>query len=618
MNISSPSDGPSGGSPQGAPFGAGFFDWVRGLGITRGNDRWFAGVAGGIAQRAGIDPIIVRGLFVVLAILGGPGIVLYLAGWLLLPDQGGKIHLEEVFRGRGGSAAVVATVAVGVFVVLPVLFRFLGFGAMGLFNGWSVWNAFGFPHWLSVTISVFAWIAVLCGVGYFVSRMVLQRGRRVQQEAGPAQAADPHSPAAPAANTGQATAAPSAPAAAAFVAGDTVTAPSASFTAPTSEHTAPTASFTDPTSASAADAGAGAGAGTGAGTATGAPADPLPPTDWTQRVNEATQRANETAQRATAKANDAAARATKKATDWSNEVGKQADEWSARYAAHHDSLKLGAAHVVITLALALLAAGGSALFAFSIQASPHLAWTAAIIGATSVLAVSLIVAGIRGRQTGGVGFLAACGVIALFFTSVLPSGSQFQLFGNLDVDTQAPAAVLVAGNSTIDLTQLDGRPSHELTVWQVAGRSTIDLPENEPVVLTVRMLAGSVDASQVEPFGSNVAGPFLSRTIDTRADRSVGASRVTVNVLAGSVRISGNGDTAARAEAEEAGREAAAEMSELRQELRDELADLKTEAQDLRAELRDSSISETRRERLENTLEFTRDEIASLEKELAR
>src|SRR5690554_3031070 len=80
-----------------APFGAGFFAWLRQLGISRDTDRWFAGVAGGIARRSGIDPIIVRGIFVVLALLGGPGILLYLAGWLLLPDQGGRIHLEEVF-----------------------------------------------------------------------------------------------------------------------------------------------------------------------------------------------------------------------------------------------------------------------------------------------------------------------------------------------------------------------------------------------------------------------------------------------------------------------------------------------------------------------------------------
>ena len=45
-----------------------FFSWIRGLGIERSSDRWFAGVAGGIAAKAGIDPLIVRGIFVVLAI----------------------------------------------------------------------------------------------------------------------------------------------------------------------------------------------------------------------------------------------------------------------------------------------------------------------------------------------------------------------------------------------------------------------------------------------------------------------------------------------------------------------------------------------------------------------
>src|SRR5690606_33345925 len=118
-----------------APFGAGFFAWLRQLGISRDTDRWFAGVAGGMARRSGIDPIIVRGIFVVLALLGGPGILLYLAGWLLLPDQGGRIHLEEVFRGRAGTATVVISVAVGALVVLPFLVRL--FGAT-TFGGWSL------------------------------------------------------------------------------------------------------------------------------------------------------------------------------------------------------------------------------------------------------------------------------------------------------------------------------------------------------------------------------------------------------------------------------------------------------------------------------------------------
>ena len=76
-----------------------FFAWLRGLGISR-QPGWIGGVCAGIAARLGIDPLIVRGIVVVLAILGAPALLLYAAAWLLLPDYKDRIHLEEAFRGK--------------------------------------------------------------------------------------------------------------------------------------------------------------------------------------------------------------------------------------------------------------------------------------------------------------------------------------------------------------------------------------------------------------------------------------------------------------------------------------------------------------------------------------
>ena len=52
------------------------------------SDRMLAGVAGGVAQYFGVDATIVRIAFVVLTLFGGAGIPLYLAGLLLIPDEG--------------------------------------------------------------------------------------------------------------------------------------------------------------------------------------------------------------------------------------------------------------------------------------------------------------------------------------------------------------------------------------------------------------------------------------------------------------------------------------------------------------------------------------------------
>ena len=47
-----------------------------------------AGVAAGLARYLGVDVMIVRIAFVVLTIFGGAGIPLYLAGLLLIPEEG--------------------------------------------------------------------------------------------------------------------------------------------------------------------------------------------------------------------------------------------------------------------------------------------------------------------------------------------------------------------------------------------------------------------------------------------------------------------------------------------------------------------------------------------------
>jgi phage shock protein PspC (stress-responsive transcriptional regulator) len=51
-------------------------------------DRMLAGVASGLARYLGIDVLVVRIALVVLVFVGGIGVPLYLASWLLIPDEG--------------------------------------------------------------------------------------------------------------------------------------------------------------------------------------------------------------------------------------------------------------------------------------------------------------------------------------------------------------------------------------------------------------------------------------------------------------------------------------------------------------------------------------------------
>jgi phage shock protein C len=50
-------------------------------------DRKLAGVCGGLAQYFNLDATLIRVLFVVLAVLGGSGLVLYVAMWIIVPSE---------------------------------------------------------------------------------------------------------------------------------------------------------------------------------------------------------------------------------------------------------------------------------------------------------------------------------------------------------------------------------------------------------------------------------------------------------------------------------------------------------------------------------------------------
>jgi phage shock protein PspC (stress-responsive transcriptional regulator) len=59
------------------------------------HERMLGGVASGIADYLGVDPTIVRIGIVVLTFIGGAGIPVYLAGWLLIPEEGSDHSLAS-------------------------------------------------------------------------------------------------------------------------------------------------------------------------------------------------------------------------------------------------------------------------------------------------------------------------------------------------------------------------------------------------------------------------------------------------------------------------------------------------------------------------------------------
>ncbi|WP_170285585.1 PspC domain-containing protein [Microbacterium rhizomatis] len=107
---------PAGSAPTSVPTVSDrFFAWVTGFGVVRA-DGWLGGVCAGIAARLRIDPVIVRGIVAVTAVLGFPMLFLYATAWALLPDSSGRIHLQELLKSRFDPAMV------GIGIMLIVSF----------------------------------------------------------------------------------------------------------------------------------------------------------------------------------------------------------------------------------------------------------------------------------------------------------------------------------------------------------------------------------------------------------------------------------------------------------------------------------------------------------------
>ncbi|RMI09631.1 PspC domain-containing protein, partial [Cellulomonas triticagri] len=163
----------------------GFFDGLRRAGVQRSSDRWVGGVAGGLAARFGVDPLLARGVIGVTMLMGF-GLVLYGIAWALLPEESdGRIHLEETIRGRFD----------------PALLGAAGMVVLGTTTGdwWFSWGPFS-VEW----IRVLAWVGVVAaGVVLLVNALRRDKGQRRDRPAwqppAPAWQAPPAGPAAPAA-----------------------------------------------------------------------------------------------------------------------------------------------------------------------------------------------------------------------------------------------------------------------------------------------------------------------------------------------------------------------------------------------------------------------------------
>ena len=94
-------------------------------------DAKVAGLCGGLARHWGIDPVLVRVAWALLALSGGIGLVLYLAGWLLIPVEGSDKALVDDLLGESVRRwprelwiTLIVVASLGMFAIFGLLSPF--------------------------------------------------------------------------------------------------------------------------------------------------------------------------------------------------------------------------------------------------------------------------------------------------------------------------------------------------------------------------------------------------------------------------------------------------------------------------------------------------------------
>jgi phage shock protein PspC (stress-responsive transcriptional regulator) len=469
-----------------------FFTWIRSLGLARRNG-WLGGVCVAIADRTRLDPILVRGIVVVLAVLGAPVVLVYAAAWFLLPDATGAIHALKLARGRV-EGAVVAIAALVVASFLPLTQGFWWVGA-------QYW---GDPD-LGGSVGRVLWTLVVVAVGIVVVVWLARRAQHPDITTVPATTDDrPDTVPRPMEAAGDAS---------------TTVAAAVSTTAPEAEALAPepSAPVAPPPGASDAELAA-----------------------WReqQRIWQQQRAAWAAEQRREQRARRAAA------------LAASSQEYQARLAERRRrEPPAGAAVIGIVVGLALIGGAGAGIVASLAAPSGAVGWTAGLAAAAIVLGLGMAVAGLARRRAGGLAALAILCLVAAVATVPLAADRQvIPWVGGYGLPSwYSGKYARLAGETEINVATGIKRPADTVVdLWQRTGDVAVNVPPGHSVRIIATLHDGDLISQTIDPdTRERTPGEIYPATTEAdgahRSDIVFGGGRpdltIRVELLSGSMTI---------------------------------------------------------------------------------
>ncbi|MWC00133.1 PspC domain-containing protein [Agromyces seonyuensis] len=468
-----PGDGTAGapGTPRRGDGGARFFDWMRANTFPRRNG-WLGGVCAGLAWRLGIDPIIVRGVAVVLALFGLPMIFLYAAAWALLPDETGRIHVEDVFRGKFEPASVGIVILL-VAAMLPIG-NWFGSIVSRVWAPWT-WNEgwWGWGYGFDGGAFVF-FLLVLAGIGALVFWAV--RRNRAGGAAGTTPATGPGEPNGPAAG----------PAASGANAADASTRPFFAAAPVSPQYGPPVATEQAAPEASSA-----------VPEAPVAPAAPAGTSDeelaaW-RAQQEAWKRDRDEYQRAQADA-DKAAKAKWAAENKARAASFQAMSEAERAKRRAERPRTSFAFVVAAIGVAIIAGGVTAALLVGDGVGFARLAGVALLAAGGALGLAMVVAGFARRRSGWLALLAVLALLAGFPLAAAPRGDVYlQSYVSIGAGGANASYVQPAGDMDVQFDATPSDPEGTRTeIAKVVGDVRVDVDDDAYVRITTALGDGEL------------------------------------------------------------------------------------------------------------------------------